>query len=399
MNEIDLINTVLGRHESLFKRDMIDNYTEMGKMARGKNVLVIGGAGTIGFHFIKALIPLEPACIIIIDTNENGLAEVIRDLRSTAGYHLPELLTYPIAFSHKIFRKVFLHHGPFQIVANFAAHKHVRSEKDVFSIEALLENNLLQAFDLMELLKIHAPEHFFCVSTDKAANPVNIMGASKKMMEHLIMSYSKSFKVTTARFANVAFSNGSLLESFRRRMDKKQPLSCPEDVRRFFVSPQEAGQICLMACLLGNSTEIFFPKLHPDNDLINITDILQKFLNALGYTQHVCESEEDARNKSGFLPAGQYPVYYSKADSSGEKLYEEFYTDEENVNLSRFNMLGVISPEVSEYQQRDFTSVISEFRQVLDMPGLLKEDIVQLLNKHIPEFNHIETGISLDSKM
>lgn len=399
MNEIDLINTVLGRQESLFKKDMTYNYEAMRKMTQGKNVLIIGGAGTIGFHFIKALIPLAPARIIIIDTNENGLAEVIRDLRSTAGYNLPELLTYPIAFSHKIFRKIFLHHGPFQIIANFAAHKHVRSEKDVFSIEALLENNLLHAFDLMELLRIHPPEHFFCVSTDKAANPVNIMGASKKMMEHLIMSYSNTFKVTTARFANVAFSNGSLLESFRRRIDKKQPLSCPEDVRRFFVSPEEAGQICLMACLLGNSSEIFFPKLHPEKDLISITDILQKFLSALGYTQYICVSEEDARNKSGFLPAQQYPVYYSKADSSGEKLYEEFYTSGEKVNLSKFTMLGVISPDVSHYQSQDFASVINEFREMLDMPGLRKEDIVGLLNKHIPEFNHIETGISLDSKM
>lgn len=399
MNEIDLINTVLGREVSLFKKDLTDNYTEMGRRTKGKNVLVIGGAGTIGFHFIKALIPLEPARIIIIDTNENGLAEVIRDLRSTAEYSLPELLTYPISFSNKIFKKIFLHHGPFQIVANFAAHKHVRSEKDIFSIEALLENNLLQAFDLMELLRIYPPEHFFCVSTDKAANPVNIMGASKKMMEHLIMSYSNSFKVTTARFANVAFSNGSLLESFRRRMDKKQPLSCPEDVRRFFVSPEEAGQICLMACLLGNSSEIFFPKLHPENDLINIADILQKFLSALSYTQYVCESEEDARSKRSVLSTGQYPVYYSKADSSGEKLYEEFYTDEEKVNLSRFDMLGVISTETSQYQQSDFSAVVSEFREVLDEPGLLKDDIVRLLNKHIPEFNHIETGISLDSKM
>jgi len=249
----------LKRDRSLFATDIEENETELCAAIKGKNMLVIGGAGTIGSSYIKAALNFHPAKLVVVDINENGLAELVRDLRSTKDQFVPpEFYTYPLSFDNPAFIKLFKAHGPFHIVANFAAHKHVRSEKDIYSIEALLENNVVKANGLLDLLTEYKPEHFFCVSTDKAANPVNIMGASKKMMEELILSYSGHFKISTARFANVAFSNGSLLEGFIKRIEKQQPLSCPADVTRFFVAPQESGEICLMACILGQQRRSFF---------------------------------------------------------------------------------------------------------------------------------------------
>lgn len=389
----------LKRTESLFSADLANNADVLSQNISGKNMLVIGGAGTIGSSFIKAALKFRPAKLVVVDINENGLTELVRDLRSTQGQFVPEgFYTYPLSFDNPAFIKLFKAHGPFHIVANFAAHKHVRSEKDIYSIEALLENNLIKAKGLLDLLVQNKPEHFFCVSTDKAANPVNIMGASKKMMEELILSYAKHFKISTARFANVAFSNGSLLEGFLKRVEKEQPLSCPADVTRFFVSPQESGEICLLACILGNTAEIFFPKLDMEKDLVNFADIFPPFLEMLGYQPFICHSEKEARENMHLLYEKKYPVYVFKTDTSGEKLYEEFYTETEQYSLDRYHALGVIAKQ-AVYTTTESGEIIDELKVLLGKADTSKPEIVTWLKKYIPEFEHIETGLSLDKKM
>ena len=287
------------RQESLLKPDFEKYQTELQSRINGKSVLVIGGAGTIGSSYIKAILKFKIRKLVVVDINENGLTELVRDLRSSTEYNVPgDFITYPVNFGDRVFEKIFQTHGPFEIVANFAAHKHVRSEKDSFSIEAMIENNVLRARKLLNILLQFPPEHFFCVSTDKAANPVNIMGASKKLMEELIMAYSDRLPIKTARFANVAFSNGSLPLGFLERLQKQQPWSCPLGIRRFFVSPQESGELCLMASIMGESGDIFFPKLDEDRDMIPFDQIALDLLKTLGYTPDICKSEEEARERA-----------------------------------------------------------------------------------------------------
>lgn len=399
MNRNKFIHDFLNRQNSFFTNDLIEHQSELSNQINKKNLLVIGGAGTIGSSFIKAALKFHPKKLVVVDINENALTELVRDLRSTSGQFVPnEFYTYPLSFDSPAFIKLFLKHGPFHIVANFAAHKHVRSEKDIYSIEALLENNILKAKVLLDLLIQYPPQHFFCVSTDKAANPVNIMGASKKMMEELILSYSYKFKVSTARFANVAFSNGSLLEGFLNRIEKEQPLACPSDVTRFFVSPQESGEICLLACILGATSEIFFPKMDMKNGLINFADILPNLLQKFGYHIYVCETEEEAKNSIHLLKEKKYPVHFFKTDTSGEKLYEEFYTNEEPIVLDKYDSLGVITKKGS-YNYIEFNQICEDLKSLLLNDNTTKLEIIQWLKKYIPEFDHIETGIKLDNKM
>src|SRR5574344_1277223 len=253
-------NNITYRPKSMFIGDIEKNKEQLTREIKDKSVLVIGGGGTIGSSYIRAILPFKPSKLVVVDISENNLTELTRDLRSTYKMFVPEdYRTYPLSYADPIFEKIFRKEQGFDIVANFSAHKHVRSEKDQYSVEALIENNDLKARKLMNLIAEYPPKHFFCVSTDKAANPVNVMGCSKKIMEEMIMSYSKKFKITTARFANVAFSNGSLLAGFIDRLMKRQPLSSPNDVKRYFVSPDESGQICMLACILGKTGEIFFP--------------------------------------------------------------------------------------------------------------------------------------------
>lgn len=399
MDYNEFMFSFLKREKSMFASDLEANSNKLTDNIKGKQILIIGGAGTIGSSFLKAALKFEPKKIVIVDINENGLTELVRDLRSTQNQFIPnEFFTYPLSFDNPAFFKLFKSHGPFDIVANFAAHKHVRSEKDIFSIEALLENNIIKAKGLLDLLVDYPPAHFFCVSTDKAANPVNIMGASKKLMEELILTYSTYFKITTARFANVAFSNGSLLEGFIKRIEKHQPLACPSDVKRFFVTPQESGEICLMACILGNNSDVFFPKLDMVNDLVNFAEIYSPLLNKFGFEPLIVDSEETAKEKVSEIKKGKYPVFLFKSNTSGEKLYEEFYTDDETVELNDFNSLGYISKKAT-YSKDEMDLILNELKTILSFEKSTKIDIVNLLKKYIANFDHIETGLGLDSKM
>ena len=390
---------VTKRPSSMFRQDLEANREALEKGIRGKSVLVIGGAGSIGSSFIRALLPFRPASLVVADTNENALAELTRDLRSTGGMYVPEdYLPYPMDFASPVFEKMFRSRKGFDLVGNFSAHKHVRSEKDVYSVEALLQNNVLHAKRLLDLLAEFPPEAYFCVSTDKAANPVNIMGASKRIMEDVIFSYSDRFPVKTARFANVAFSNGSLPAGFLARIAKLQPLSAPSDVRRYFVSPEESGQICLLSCILGENRAIFFPKLE-EAQMMSFDGIGTALLKAHGYEALECASDAEAIEKAEELKRGSrcYPVHYAPSDTSGEKPFEEFVTDTETADLDRFASLGVITGK--PVPDRNRTERL--FRDLNDAfsSETTKEEIVRILQDYLPNFRHIETGRSLDGKM
>ena len=392
---------VTKRSESLLTKDLLNNYERLSDEINNKSVLVIGGAGTIGSSYIKALLKFSPSKLVVVDINENGLTELVRDLRSSVEYNIPiDFITYPINFGHKVFENLFINHGPFNIVANFAAHKHVRSEKDIFSIQAMIENNVLQARKLLDLLLKNPPEHFFCVSTDKAANPVNIMGASKKLMEELIMAYSPKLNITTARFANVAFSNGSLPLGFINRLNKKQPWSCPLGIKRFFVSPEESGQLCLIASVLGCSGDIFFPKLDPNKDMIPFENIAKDLLKYLDLEIDLCHSDEEAKCKADLLTkdSKKFPVYFFGSDTSGEKTFEEFYTKDEILDQEKFQNLGIIKNSI----KRDLTEIDNIFKNLSDIflsNDVSKQQIINALVKYLPNFEHIETGKHLDQKM
>jgi len=359
---------------------------------------------------------------------------LVRDLRSSDEYNIPaDFITYPVNFGDVVFEKIFRQHGPFEIVANFAAHKHVRSEKDIFSIEAMIENNVLRARKLLNLLLQFPPEHFFCVSTDKAANPVNIMGASKKLMEELIMAYSDRLPIKTARFANVAFSNGSLPLGFLERLDKLQPWSCPLGIRRFFVSPQESGELCLIASIMGESGDIFFPKLDEEKDMIPFDQIAIDLLHAIGLTPDICQSEEEAKQKAMslrvtlgawqtqpasdcFVPRNDaamsdiasdggttkqpvaYPIYFFGSDTSGEKSFEEFFTEKEILDNDSFINLGVVKNS-KKRSIEEIDSLFNQLRTLFDSGNVTKAAIVDILKVYLPNFEHIETGKGLDSKM
>lgn len=395
-----IYDEVIKRKESMFEGDIIEHAKELRECIEGKSVLVIGGAGSIGSSYIKAVLKFNPGKLVVVDINENALAELTRDLRASADIKVPEeYITYPMDFGSRVFEKMFRASNGFDIVANFSAHKHVRSEKDIFSVEALLQNNLIKAKGLLDLLALFPPEEYFCVSTDKAANPVNIMGASKRIMEDLIFSYSDCFPVKTARFANVAFSNGSLPEGFLRRIEKLQPIGAPSDVKRYFVAPEESGQICMLACMLGENREIFFPKLS-EGQMMTFDRIAEELLAAKGYEVAYLDSDEAAVNAARELKNGSisYPVHFSSSDTSGEKAYEEFYVEGEPVNFDRFKALGVI--EGKAIPDRDkVVGLLEKLSDAFEQEGIDKAGIVKIIAEYLPKFSHIETGKSLDGKL
>ncbi|SFT33641.1 Polysaccharide biosynthesis protein [Lachnospiraceae bacterium XBD2001] len=402
------INTyVTKRPASMFGDDIQRNYEALTDAIQNKSVLVIGGAGSIGSSFIRAILPFRPSELVVVDTNENALTELTRSLRSNAELApcVPDTyLPYPMDYSSVTFRRMFLHHkranglSGFDIVANFSAHKHVRSEKDIYSVEALLRNNVISAKKLLDLLEENPPEVYFCVSTDKAANPVNIMGASKRIMEDLIFSYSNAFPVKTARFANVAFSNGSLPAGFLERLNHHQPLSAPTDTKRYFVSPQESGQICMLSAMIGQNRAIFFPKLE-EAQMTTFDCIAKDLLAEMGHEIDYCSSDEEAIHKAANWRQGQpYPVHFSASDTSGEKSFEEFYVEGESVDMERFGSLGVITDKPVPDREA-VVSLIHTLDQAFESENCTKADIVRLISNYLPNFEHIETGKSLDGKM
>ena len=400
-------NSVTKRPISMFAADIEANKEKLTKEIKGKKVCVIGGAGSIGSSFIKAILRFEPKSVVVVDLNENGLAELVRDVRSTDGLYVPdEFRCYTLNFADPIFERIFREEKGFDIVANFSAHKHVRSEKDRYSVQALIENNDIKAKKLMDLLTVYPPKHFFCVSTDKAANPVNIMGASKRIMEDLVMAYNKYFKVTTARFANVAFSNGSLPDGWLHRVQKQQPLAAPSDVKRYFVSPEESGQICMLACILGKPGEVFFPKLGEDQ-MLTFSSICDDFIKAQGFEKDLCASDEEAKKKTAALDSSfftlhsslpKYPVVYFGSDTTGEKAYEEFYVPGEKIDMQRFQSLGVVE-QTTRHDMDEVNTFFDKLESIFHKDDFTKAQVVEAIKEFIPNFEHEEKGKNLDQKM
>lgn len=390
---------VTARRASMFRRDVDAHASMLRDRIEGASVLVVGGAGSIGSAFIKVLLGYAPSRLYVVDVAENGLTELTRDLRSGSDIRVPgEYRTYPIDFGDPLFARLLAREAPFDIVANFAAHKHVRSERDHYSVAAMLQNNVVRNHALLERLVASPPSHVFCVSTDKAANPVNVMGASKKLMEELLLAYADEVPVATARFANVAFSQGSLLDGFLHRLRKGQPLSAPRDVRRYFVSPRESGELCLLACMLGKPGEIFFPKL-AESQMKTFSEIAERLLECLGLQPVRCASEEEARRAAAERAGGrEWPVYFFDSDTTGEKPYEEFFADNERPNLGRFEAVGVLRGAPT-FSRSGIGQIVSSLQQLLADPGTNKGDVVQFLARAIPAFQHLETGRHLDQRM
>ncbi len=405
-----IADSVTFRPVSMFAADIEANKEALTREIKGKKVCVVGGAGSIGSSFIKAVLRFEPKSVVVVDLNENGLAELVRDVRSTEGLYVPdEFRCYTLNFADPIFERIFREEKGFDIFANFSAHKHVRSEKDRYSVQALIENNDIKAKKLMDLLTVYPPKHFFCVSTDKAANPVNIMGASKRIMEDLVMAYNKYFKVTTARFANVAFSNGSLPDGWIHRLQKKQPLAAPSDVKRYFVSPEESGQICMLACILGNGGEVFFPKLGEDQ-MLTFSTICDDFVKANGLEKDECTSDAEAILKSSKLDLTdsklsslnsqlvKYPVRYFTSDTTGEKAYEEFYVPGEKIDMQRFQALGVVE-QTTRHNMTEVNKFFDKLEGIFQKDDFTKAQVVDAIKEFIPNFEHEEKGKNLDQKM
>ena len=375
-----IADNVIMRPHSMFEDDIEANREMLTCEIEGKSVCVIGGAGSIGSSYIRAICRFRPAKLVVIDLNENGLAELTRDLRSIDGMYVPEeFRTYTLNFADPIFERIFRDEKGFDIVANFSAHKHVRSE--------------------MDLLTVYPPKHFFCVSTDKAANPVNIMGASKRIMEDLVMAYNQYFKITTARFANVAFSNGSLPDGWIHRLQKKQPLVAPSDVLRYFVSLEESGQICMLACILGKPGEIFFPKLG-EEQMLTFSTICDKFVEEEGYAKKEFTTDAEAKKFAAQMPydSDTYPVVYFKSDTTGEKAYEEFYVPGEKIDMDRFTSLGVVC-ESTRRPMNEVNEFFTELEGIFHKDDFTKAEIVTAIKGFIPNFEHEEKGKNLDQKM
>jgi UDP-N-acetylglucosamine 4,6-dehydratase len=390
---------LIGRTAPLFESDIFNRSKELEELVSNSRFLVIGGAGSIGQAVTREIFKRNPLALHVVDISENNMVELVRDIRSTLGYIDGDFLTFAIDCGSNEYRALMNASGGYDYVLNLSALKHVRSEKDPFTLMRLIEVNVLNTIKTVQMAKAQGAKKYFCVSTDKAANPVNMMGASKRIMEMFLMRESESMEISTARFANVAFSDGSLLHGFNQRFAKRQPVSAPNDVRRYFVTPQESGELCLMSCLLGENRDIFFPKLSEQLHLTTFSDIAERYIENLGYEPYHCSTEEEARDRSYELIASKrWPCYFFKSDTSGEKDFEEFFTDNEILDMNQFKNLGVIKSEAnfSSDMLDNFLEVIHELRAQTVWE---KAPIVDLFNKIIPDFDHKETGKYLDGRM
>jgi FlaA1/EpsC-like NDP-sugar epimerase len=390
---------LIGRTEPLFEADISSLLKELQDLVSNNRFLVIGGAGSIGQAVTREIFKRNPLALHIVDISENNMVELVRDIRSTLGYIEGDFRTFAIDCGSNEYRALMNAGYGYDYVLNLSALKHVRSEKDPFTLMRLIEVNILNTIKTVHMAKAQGAKKYFCVSTDKAANPVNMMGASKRIMEMFLMRESESMLVSTARFANVAFSDGSLLHGFNQRFAKQQPIAAPNDVRRYFVTPQESGELCLMSCLLGENRDIFFPKLSEQLHLTSFSDIAERYIKYLGYEPYYCSTEQEARDRSAeLITSKRWPCYFFKSDTSGEKDFEEFFTDNEVLDMDRFENLGVIKnkADFDTNLLNNFLEVISELRnkQVWE-----KAPIVDLFNEMIPDFDHKETGKYLDGRM
>jgi FlaA1/EpsC-like NDP-sugar epimerase len=395
MNSLSMI----GRDSELFYSDIATKENSLKNCVCESRFLVIGGAGTIGQAVTKEIFKRDPKVLHVIDISENNMVELVRDIRSTIGYGNGEFKTFAVDCGSLEFEALMKNEGPYDYVFNLSALKHVRSEKDPYTLMRMIMVNVFNTIKTLRMAKEMRAKKYFCVSTDKAANPVNMMGASKRIMEMLLMRESLTQKISMARFANVAFSDGSLLHGFNQRFAKKQPFSAPNDVRRYFVTPQESGELCLLSGLLGDNRDIFFPKLSEKLHLISFSEIAVRYLSELGYEPYECETENEARDRADELIANkQWPCYFFKSDTTGEKDFEEFFTDNEDIDMKRFETVGVIknNSDFDEAKLDDFMDGIEAFR---GKGSWTKDDIVKLYFGLLPDFAHKETGKYLDQRM
>ena len=395
---MDILN-LIGRTAPLFDDDISSRRKELEALVSNSRFLVIGGAGSIGQAVTREIFKRNPLALHVVDISENNMVELVRDIRSTLGYIDGDFRTFALDCGSNEYRALMNASEGYDYVLNLSALKHVRSEKDPFTLMRLIEVNILNTIKTVQMAKAQGAKKYFCVSTDKAANPVNMMGASKRIMEMFLMRESESMEISTARFANVAFSDGSLLHGFNQRFAKRQPISAPNDVRRYFVTPQESGELCLMSCLLGDNRDIFFPKLSEQLHLTTFSDIAERYIENLGYEPYHCSTEQEARDRSDELIASKrWPCYFFKSDTSGEKDFEEFFTDNEILDMDRFQNLGVIKNEAnfSSDMLDNFLEVIHDLRTQTVWE---KAPIVDLFNEMIPDFDHKETGKYLDGRM
>lgn len=398
MTENASILALLGRSELSFEAD-ISRYEEaLRQTVKGARFLVIGGAGSIGQAVVREIFRRQPRVLHVVDISENNMVELVRDLRSTLGYIDGDFRTFAIDAGSDIF-DVLCNEFTYDHVLNLSALKHVRSEKDPYTLMRMVEVNILNTLSTIGHARRMGARKYFCVSTDKAANPVNMMGASKRIMEMFLMRESRSIPISTARFANVAFSDGSLLHGFRQRLAKRQPISAPRDVRRYFVTPQESGELCLMSCLLGDNRDIFFPKLSEELHLTTFSDIAEKFLRQQGYEPVICAAEGEARARAAeLIDQEKWPCYFFDSDTTGEKPFEEFHTNDEKLDLERFNGVGVVENRLAHNDAilDAFTRTITEIRAA---GRWSREDLVALFKHTLPEFAHQDTGKFLDQRM
>ena len=393
------ILSLIGRESELFGDDIAINRVQLDNLVGGSRFLVIGGSGSIGQAVTREIFKRDPRLLHVVDISENNMVELVRDLRSTVGYGSGEFKTFALDCGSLEFEALIKSEGPYDYVFNLSALKHVRSEKDPYTLMRMIMVNVFNTVKTLRLAKKMGAKKYFCVSTDKAANPVNMMGASKRIMEMFLMRESLTQKISMARFANVAFSDGSLLHGFNQRFSKRQPFSAPNDVRRYFVTPQESGELCLLSGLLGNNRDIFFPKLSEKLHLITFSEIAVRYLRERGYEPYECESEDEARDRAEELIANkQWPCYFFNSDTTGEKDFEEFFTDNEDLDMERFETVGVIKnqPDFDEAKLDDFMDGIEALRE---KGTWTKDDIVKLYFGLLPEFAHKETGKYLDQRM
>lgn len=398
MSELSILN-LIGREKELFTQDVNGHESELQRVVSASSFLVIGGAGSIGQAVTKEVFKRNPRKLHVVDISENNMVELVRDVRSSFGYIEGDFQTFALDVGSVEYDAFIKSDGEYDYVLNLSALKHVRSEKDPFTLMRMIDVNILNTEKTLLQSIAKGTKKYFCVSTDKAANPVNMMGASKRIMEMFLMRRSLDIKISTARFANVAFSDGSLLHGFNQRIQKQQPIVAPQDIKRYFVTPKESGELCLMSCIFGDNRDIFFPKLSEELHLISFAEIAIKYLKQIGYEPYICASEEEARLLSDTLPAqGKWPCLFTDSDTTGEKDFEEFFTENETLDMNKFDNLGVIKnePYFDNKALEHFTQYI-EFKK--NEKSWTKEQIVNLFYKMIPDFGHKETGKYLDGKM